>query len=282
MIGVFPPIADTTQCVVRADDFKPSYTPSNKYLGINRTLPREVTLPITFNFRSLEKKREFFVFWESETSRGAKPFYCKLPLFGDFKYYLILQNGEMTQTVHPFTVSANYILYTARTLEENNPPVVIPQSFSVDMDSTNNYIHVIADDFDVLTYSIVTNPTNGVMDNIGGGAFYYTPTDGFSGIDTFVVGVTDELGVATEATVSINVINWKLSEEFTLTMDAGGHLFIDYVNPSTLDPLIIQAVDELSLGEINNNGEYMIYLTQTLHIDDIIKTADEEWLITTK
>ena len=276
-------VLNVGECGITADNFSASYEAHKVYLGRNRTLPQSVSVSLTFDFDTQEELKEFFVFWEEKTLHGAKPFYVKLPLFGEVKHYLILLNGEITQKHEPdISISGQFILYGNRTLDENTAPIMEDKTVSVDMDSTNNYILIQAVDYDSLIYEIVTIPSHGVLTEGGGGAYYYTPTDGFSGSDAFVVRVTDELGMTAEATLSINIINWKLNEEFKLVMDNDGHLYIDYVNQTTLDPLVIQAVDELSTGGINSDGEYVIDVSQTQHIDSIVKTADDEWLITPK
>jgi hypothetical protein len=277
MVGIL----DDKFCV-NAKTWKGSYESYKVYLGRDRVLESPTFVSLEIEFRNAGEELEFFTFWAEKTNYGAKPFYVQTGLYGVYKHYLVSLVGSLDHTKRKLGVSGKFELYRTRTLDENIAPEIDNQSFSVDMDSTSNYMHIIATDYDALTYSIVTAPTNGNVALVEGGVVYYTPDDSFSGTDTFVVRVTDELDVYTEATVSVNVIDWKANEQFKLTMDANGHLYIDYVNPSTLDPLVVQAVDELSLGSINSNGEYTIDVTQTQHIDNITKTGESEWLITPK
>ena len=277
MVGIL----DRKFCI-SATAWKGSYTPSKVYLGVGRSLPNSVYVTLRMEFRNKEEEQAFFDFWLNVANAGAKPFYVYTSLYGIFKYYLVQADGALEHTKRPLAVTGKFLLYTTRTLEENIPPHIEDREYAVDMDSTANYIYIEAQDFDALQYDIVSFPQHGNIENVGGGSIYYTPDRGYSGKDRFRVRVTDEIGASAEATVTINIVNWKLQEKFKLELDTNGILIIDYVDPSTLDPLVVQAVDEMSTGGINRNGEYEIDITQTQHIDNIVKTADDEWLITPK
>ncbi|WP_233194364.1 PKD domain-containing protein [Haloferax marisrubri] len=61
------------------------------------------------------------------------------------------------------------------------------------------------DAVDSLSVSVVNNPMNGVLDLASDGSFTYTPTDGFTGRDSFTYEVSDEDGETDEATVTLTV-----------------------------------------------------------------------------
>lgn len=277
MVGIL----DEKFCV-SAQSWKGSYGAYKVYLGRNRVLPSDTLVSIDIEFRSREEEAEFFDFWQNEVQNGAKPFYVKTGLYGEMKHYLVSLVGSLEHSKRKLGVSGKFELYRTRTLDENIPPSIKDQTFSVDMDSSSNYMHIKAEDYDTLTYSVSTPPSHGSVEMLEDGVAYYTPNDGFSGVDSFIVRVLDEIGATAEATISVDVINWQLQEQFKLVVESDGHLIIDYVDPAALDPLVVQAVDEISTGLINANGEYEIDTTQTQHIDTIIVTADGEWLVTPK
>lgn len=71
------------------------------------------------------------------------------------------------------------------------------------------YINTSANDtdveFGVLSYSIVTNPTHGTLQNAGSGYYRYTPAANFNGTDSFNYQVTDADGATAIATVRVTV-----------------------------------------------------------------------------
>ena len=70
-------------------------------------------------------------------------------------------------------------------LVNQNAPVASNVSAAT-VKNTNASIHLVAsdEDFDTLTYSIVSNPSNGSV-SLSGATVTYTPTTDFSGTDTF-------------------------------------------------------------------------------------------------
>jgi hypothetical protein len=233
MVGILDP-----KFCIDAKSWKGEYEASRVYLGISRVLPSSVAVTLKIEFRNQAEEEEFFVFWKETTVHGAKPFYVHTSLYGVRTHYLVQIDGSLDHTKRPLAVSGKFELYTARTLEENIPPVIETQSFDVDMDSTNNYIYVVAGDIDLLTYSIAVAPSNGVIADMGGGAFYYTPTDGFSGTDTFTVKVTDEVGATAEAVMSVNVVNWQSALAFKWGLDDELQSFIEYSNNTLLSQAV--------------------------------------------
>ncbi|WP_299880518.1 Ig-like domain-containing protein [uncultured Sulfitobacter sp.] len=111
------------------------------------------------------------------------------------------------------------------------------------------------DTADTLTYTLLTGPDRGVVDVTVGGAFSYTPDEGFSGEDTFEFEVSDgkrgtDTGTVTitvaagqgnvrpirdfdlDETVSQTVANPDGFVEVAATAD-GGHLVLSSGNPDT-------------------------------------------------
>jgi large repetitive protein len=64
----------------------------------------------------------------------------------------------------------------------------------------------------LLTYSINTMPTNGVLTSTGKANFTYTPALGFSGSDSFTYTVSDGSATSNIATISITVISNTINQ----------------------------------------------------------------------
>jgi len=268
-------------CVISAETFEATYSPNKVYLGRNINLPQAVKMRLEFDFRTNEALRNFFIFWQDNTMNGAKPFYIELPLYGEVKFYLVAINGDLTHKEQ--TVSGEFMIYRSRTLDENTPPVFKDKSASISMDSTNNYLLFQAEDFDDLTYEIIKKPLYGVIEDISGGAYYYTPNDGFSGSDSFTVRASDQLGAYSEATFSLDVINWQLDQEFKTSITSINELLIVYANAANVDPQI--QADLLSLSNatisVDAAGNLLLDYTPCTTITNITIDSESNLIITT-
>ncbi|HSD06407.1 HYR domain-containing protein [Flavobacterium sp.] len=133
------------------------------------------------------------------THNGSETTYDEILLsFYDSKKELGEDSGF---TVYKFTIGVTPV---------NDPPVANNLNF------TSSYVvplleTLTASDSDsaTLTYSIVTNPTNGTISNFNPatGTFKYTPTLGGAGTDSFTYQVSDGSLVSSVKTVSITLIN---------------------------------------------------------------------------
>ena len=106
--------------------------------------------------------------------------------------------------------------------EDNGSSWVAPELNATDIDSDDN----------TLTWSLETNATNGTATVIGTGPdpdpITYVPDGNFSGIDSFVVQVSDgDQNNTITVTVTVNGVNdspvLSVSEDITVTMDEGGY-----------------------------------------------------------
>ncbi|MHA2333881.1 MAG: tandem-95 repeat protein [Candidatus Hodarchaeales archaeon] len=95
----------------------------------------------------------------------------------------------------------------------NSPPVVMDESYTMTIGETlsvNELNGVMANDFDpdgdVLTASLLTNPSNGLIAFLSDGSFDYTPNNGFTGQDSFAY-VANDGTVGTTGTVNI-IVNY--------------------------------------------------------------------------
>ena len=90
----------------------------------------------------------------------------------------------------------------------NDPPTANPQAVSTNED-TPKAITLTATDPDVgdtLTFSIVSNPTHGILTGTGA-TRTYTPDTDYNGADSFTFRVTDGGGSTDTATVTITVVD---------------------------------------------------------------------------
>lgn len=91
---------------------------------------------------------------------------------------------------------------------DNQPPVANDSQFSVETDSVDNVLDVLANDTDpdgdALSIVDVSQPANGQA-AISGDVILYTPNAGFSGTDSFTYTIDDGFGGQDSATVTIMV-----------------------------------------------------------------------------
>jgi|GEM_PF-2875461 len=130
---------------------------------------------------------------------------------GDFTYSPDANfNGVDTFTfrANDGTADSNTATITITVTPVNDAPVANDDTISTAEDTPVSDVLVATDvDGDLLVYTIVSNPTDGVVtiDNPSTGAFTYTPDANFNGVDTFTFRATDALANSNTATVTINV-----------------------------------------------------------------------------
>ncbi len=97
---------------------------------------------------------------------------------------------------------------TIEVLPTNDSPTAIDDVYSVTAGNTlaeNVSTNDLNPDNDVLVWSLISGPSNGVLVFNADGTFTYTPNNGFLGTDTFVYRVCEGI-VCDPATVTINVL----------------------------------------------------------------------------
>jgi hypothetical protein len=110
------------------------------------------------------------------------------------------------------------VLYV--TIEENTIPVANPKSvsttqeISVDIDLSGSDANS-----DSLFYTLVDNPSNGVVSVSGDGKTIYTPNSGFFGSDSFTFKVNDGMDDSSTASVTINVTSNDTDNDGVLNAD---------------------------------------------------------------
>jgi len=114
------------------------------------------------------------------------------------------------------------------TVTVNQPPVAQDQSVTVVEDSQINVMLQATDaENQSLTYSIVSQPSNGTLTSQGGNQFQYTPGANFFGSDSFTFKVNDGYADSPVATVTLTVLAQNDAPSFvaganqTVSEDAG-------------------------------------------------------------
>ncbi|MGP1387229.1 MAG: Ig-like domain-containing protein [Thainema sp.] len=175
-----------------------------------------------------------------------------------FTYTISDENGgTATETVTIAVSAANDVPVAAD--DTLNTGSNTPLTFSAaDLFSNDSDI-----DGDALALESFTNPANGTVINNGDGTFTYTPSSGFSGVDSFTYTVNDGNGGTATATVNIavNFVNTPpVAGNDAIATDEDTPLAI---SPATLlgndmdadgQTLTISNLTQPSHGSLTNNG----------------------------
>jgi len=177
--------------------------------------------PDSFYSMGVEEQYEFTLSTTSNPSQGGTitaspdpPYYYNeivtLTAIPNPGYSFDHWSGDLTGTNNPDILQMNENkTVTATFLLENTPPVAEDDSATVQENSTNNQIDVLANDSDpdgdTLTIISVTQPTFGVSSHDGSYA-YYTPNTAYDGPDSFSYTISDGNGGTASATVIIKVL----------------------------------------------------------------------------
>jgi plastocyanin/aerobic-type carbon monoxide dehydrogenase small subunit (CoxS/CutS family) len=127
-----------------------------------------------------------------------------------------------------YIISLLSILFTINISYSQSAPVASNVSAAT-VKNTNASIHLVASDadFDSLTYSIVSNPSNGTV-SLSGDIVTYTPTTNYTGIDTFTFKASDGASDSATKTVTITVISGYKATQTQIGTDIDGEAADDY------------------------------------------------------
>lgn len=122
------------------------------------------------------------------------------------------QNGSdsFTYRVNDGLVNSNTATVSITITPVNDLPVANNQSISVNEDTLYSGTLTATDvEGSPLTYSAVTQPSNGVLVINANGSFTYDPNQDYNGSDSFTFRVNDGTANSTTATVSITVVSFN-------------------------------------------------------------------------
>ncbi len=187
-----------------------------------------------------------------------------------FQYVITDPFGEVSEATVNLTI-----------LPVNDPPVAADDAFSVDEDGSLSN-SVVANDFDIdgdsLTFTIITDASQGVLNFNSDGSFTYDPDPNYFGPDFFTYRVSDGNGGTDTAIVdlTVNPINddpiaqddsFQVNEEGSLTIPINKLL----VNDSDVDgdPLSLTLLTNPSNGQLVDNMDGTFTYTGALNFNGV-------------
>lgn len=161
--------------------------------------------------------------------------------------------------------SPDVALVTVTVENVNDDPQINDDNFTVDEDSENNLLDVLANDSfapdptETLTItSVSAGSANGSV-SIVNNQISYTPVADFFGTETFTYAVSDGNGGSGEATVTVTVENVNddptaVADAFTIQEDSGANaldvLVNDTIEPDVNETLTITSVSNAAHGDV--------------------------------
>jgi len=210
--------------------------PDNQYLGWNQ-LKRYPTTQLEAIFENPQQVREFYDAWVSIADRGVLDFMVKINYMGVVKYYGIRQITALKESVEPPKIMFNAeILYSEDDID-NEPPVAFDVQTSVERDTQDNFIKLVAQDpeGDRLSYDVVLGTRFGELRGTPP-LLIYTPDNGFEGTDCFAYVARDRFNQSNTAVVDINVgqmvipdhsVTYKIVTNGDCSLRVTGNFFYD-------------------------------------------------------
>lgn len=160
---------------------------------------------------------------------------------------------------------------------DNQPPVANDDQFSVEADSADNELDVLANDTDPdgdeLTIVSVSQPANGQAD-IAGGFILYTPTAGFIGTDSFTYTVDDGFGGQDTATVTVTVESPNqppVADDINVSTERTQPVDVDVLAAASDpdgDPLELVDFTQPQNGVVTREGDILRYQPDEMFLGD--------------
>ncbi len=163
---------------------------------------------------------------------------------------------------------------------DNQPPVANDNEFTVEKDSTDNVLDVLANDSDPdgdsLTIVDISQPGNGQAE-VSGDVIVYTPATGFTGMDTFSYTIDDGFGGQDSAQVTVIVeepappteppvaADLSVGTERTRPIDID--VFPHIINPDDV-PVDIVSFTQPGNGTVTRVGDELRYQPDQLFYGD--------------
>ena len=145
---------------------------------------------------------------------------------------------------------------------QNSDPVASNVSAAT-VENSNATIHLVASDadFDALTYAIVSSPTNGSLGTVVGSTVTYTPTNNYTGFDSFTFKANDGNSDSATRTVSIKVFEGYKTTQVQLGDDIDGEAAGDWLSICSFneDGTIMAVGAKKNDGNGNSSGHVRVY-----------------------
>ncbi|MBI3878789.1 MAG: tandem-95 repeat protein [Verrucomicrobia bacterium] len=176
----------------------------------SRTLAEDTSLALTLTAADVDSTNLIFILVSSPTNGGLSAFnatngtvtYLPVTNFhGPDSFTFSVSDGALTSAVAVVTLNVTNV---------NDTPVAFAQSQTLAEDTSLALTLTGADvDSPVLTFIIVTGPTNGVLQDFSpdDGTVTYLPNTNFFGADAFTFSVSDGALTSAAATVTLTVTN---------------------------------------------------------------------------
>lgn len=151
---------------------------------------------------------------------------------------------------------------------DNEQPVANDDAFSVETDSVDNVLDVLANDTDPdgdpLSIVDVSQPSNGQAD-VSNGTVVYTPASGFEGTDTFTYTIDDGFDGQDSATVSVAVQSPNQDPEagdISVSTPLNQPVDVDVLAAASDpdgDSLVIESFSQPGNGSVSQVGDVLRY-----------------------
>lgn len=151
---------------------------------------------------------------------------------------------------------------------DNEQPVANDDSFSLEADSVDNVLDVLANDTDPdgdpLSIIDVSQPSNGQAD-VSNGTVVYTPAGGFEGTDSFTYTIDDGFDGQDSATVSVTVQSPNQDPEagdISVSTQRNQPVDVDVLAAASDpdgDTLVIESFSQPGNGTVNQVGDQLRY-----------------------
>lgn len=174
-------------------------------------------------------------------------------------------------TANPGGVPANRVLFDSKSLTVTSSFSVADDTFSVNEDTTNNVIDVLANDTitggaqTVLTIQSVSTPDQGGTVSIESGAkrLVYTPASNFTGAEKFTYVVSDQTGASATAAVTMNVQSVNdnpvaVNDVFNEVRANQVDVFLNVLSNDTLGPDTGETLTVTAVGTTSEGGTVKI------------------------
>jgi len=207
-------------------------------------------------------------------TNSSQPVYEPNPNFnGSDSFSWKVNDGEYDSNISTVTISVNPV---------NDAPVSSDTSIA----TRENVLVVVtfdaADiDEDNLTYSILTQPTNGTLSTGNNIDYVYTPNNSFIGADSFTYVANDGTANSNTSTVSVTVVEGSapLAYDSTLNIENIGSA-VDYTTDLSGfasdpdgDPLSFYIDSQPDMGSASIDGSIITYTVDQTQIGNIYETS---------